>query len=105
MSCGKCDLILENNDFQKVILKTGTITIHYHIKYRTELSKQTLSIQDSNTEFSLKWHIKTKAMPYKCGLQKRDLCLAEKVTIAQFKGVGLLNHSHKKRIVWKHRSS
>ena len=30
-------------------------------------------------------------MPYKCGSQKCDLCLAEKVAIARFKEVGLLN--------------
>ena len=35
-------------------------------KHRTELSKHVWSMQDSNTEFSLKWRIKTKAMPYKC---------------------------------------
>ena len=30
-------------------------------------------------------------MVYKCGSRKCDLCLAEKVTIARFEGVGLLN--------------
>ena len=55
-------------------------------KDRTELS-----LKDSNTEFSLKWHIKTKAMLYKCSSRKCDFCLAEKVAIAQFEGVGLLN--------------
>ena len=30
-------------------------------------------------------------MPYKCGLHKCDLCLAEKVAIAKFVEVGLLN--------------
>ena len=44
-----------------------------------------------NTEFSLKWCLKTKAMPYKCSSLKCDLCLGEKVAIAQFEGVGLLN--------------
>ena len=35
-------------------------------KYRTELSKYVWSLKDSNTEISLKWRIKTKAMLYKC---------------------------------------
>ena len=30
-------------------------------------------------------------MLYKCGLRKCDLCFAEKVAIARFEGVGLLN--------------
>ena len=30
-------------------------------------------------------------MTYECSLRKCDLCLAEKVTKARFKGVGLLN--------------
>ena len=35
-------------------------------KYRTELSKYVWSLKDSNTEISLKWRIKTKAMLHKC---------------------------------------
>ena len=42
-----------------------------------------------NTEFSLKGCVKTKAMSYKCSSLKCDLCLGEKVAIAQFEGVGL----------------
>ena len=34
---------------------------------------------------------KTKAMPYKCGSRECDLCLAEKVAIARFERIGLLN--------------
>ena len=60
-------------------------------KQRAELSKHVWSLQDNNTEFSLKWRTKTKAMPYMCSSRKFDLCLAEKVAIAQFEGVGLLN--------------
>ena len=56
-----------------------------------ELSKHIWSLKDSNIEFNLKWRIKTKATPCKCGSRKCDLCLAEKVAIAWFKGVGLLN--------------
>ena len=58
-------------------------------KHRTELSKHMWPLKDSNTEFSLKWHIKT--MPYKCGSRNCDLCPADKVAIAQFEGVDLLN--------------
>ena len=36
-------------------------------KHHTELSKHIWSLKDSNTRFSFKWHIKTKAMPYQCG--------------------------------------
>ena len=34
-------------------------------------------------------------MPYKCGSGKCGLCLAEKVAIARFEGVGLLNKRSK----------
>ena len=60
-------------------------------KHRAELSKHIWSLQDRNIEFSLKWRIKTKVMPYKCGSWKCDLCLAEKIAIAQFERIGLLN--------------
>ena len=60
-------------------------------KHRTELSKHVWSLNDSNIKFSLKWCIKTKAKPYKCDSRKCDLCLAEKVAVARFEEVGLLN--------------
>ena len=60
-------------------------------EHDTELSKHIWSLKDNNIEFNLKWRIKTKATPYKCGSRKCDLCLAEKVAIARLKGVGLLN--------------
>ena len=60
-------------------------------KHHTELSKHIWSLKDSNTELSLKWHIKTKAMPYKCGSWKCDLCLAEKLVIVRFEKIDLLN--------------
>ena len=50
----------------------------------------TLNI-DSNIEFSRKWRIISKAISYKCGSRNCDLCLAEKVGIARYKGDGLLN--------------
>ena len=55
------------------------------------MSKHIWWLKDSNTEFSVKLHIKTKAMSYKCGSRKCDSWLAEKVAIAQFEGVVLLN--------------
>ena len=51
-------------------------------EHDTELSKHIWSLKDGNIEFNLKWRIKTKATPYKCGSRKCDLCLAEKVAIA-----------------------
>ena len=39
-------------------------------KQRTEFSNHICSLKDRNTEFSLKWSIKTKAMSYKSGSQK-----------------------------------
>ena len=36
-------------------------------EHNTELSKHIWSLKDSNNEFHLKWCIKTKATPYKCG--------------------------------------
>ena len=46
---------------------------------------------DSNIEFSIKWRIISKAISYKYGSRNSDLCLAEKVAIARYKGDGLLN--------------
>ena len=60
-------------------------------EHETELSKHIWSLKDSNIEFSIKWHIKSKAIPYKCGSRNCDLCLAEKIAIARYKGDGLLN--------------
>ena len=60
-------------------------------EHDTELSKHIWSLKDSNNEFHLKWCIKTKATPYKCGSRICNLCLSEKVAIARFKEVGLLN--------------
>ena len=71
-------------------------TLSFHskgYKHRTDLSKYAWSLQDSNTEFSLKWHI--KKLPYKCSSQKCDLRIAEKVAITQFEGAGLLNKQTK----------
>ena len=65
-------------------------------KQRNELSKHIWSLQDSNTEFSLKWHFKKKVMPYRPGSWVCDLCLAEKLAIALFERVLLLN----KRTKW-----
>ena len=50
-----------------------------------------VSLKDSNIEFSIKWRIKSKAIPYKCRSQNCELCLAEKVPVARYKGDGLLN--------------
>ena len=59
--------------------------------HHTEFSKHIWSLNESNTKFSLKWHIKTKAIPYKHGSQKCNLCLAQKVATAWFEGAGLLH--------------
>ena len=51
----------------KVILKVGTKTIYYPFAQKdtnTELSKYIFSLKDIKTEFSLKWHVKSKAMSY-----------------------------------------
>ena len=47
--------------------------------------------------------MKTKAMPYKCGSRKCDLCLAEKVILAWFKGVDLLNKQNELLSKYQHR--
>ena len=59
-------------------------------KHHFELPKHIWSLKDSNNQCSLRWCIK-KAMPYKCGSQKCDLCLAENIAIARIEGVYLLN--------------
>ena len=71
--------------------KSFRLRRYEHDTYKHKFSKHIWSLKDSNIEFNLKWRIKTKATPYKCGSRKCDLCLAEKVAIARFKGVGLLN--------------
>ena len=65
-------------------------------KHGLGLSKNFLSLKDSNTEFCLKWRIKTKPIPYKCGSRKCDLCLPEKVAITRLEKVDFL----KKRTEW-----
>ena len=43
-------------------------------------------------------------MPYMCSSRKSDLCLAEKVAIAQFEGVGLLNKRNELLSKCRHRN-
>lgn len=57
----------------------------------TELSKCIWSLKDNNTEYAIKWSIVSKAIPYKCGSRRCDLCLAEKVAIVRSEPKGLLN--------------
>ena len=73
-------------------------------EHETELSKHIWSLKDSNIEFSIKWRIKSKAIPYKCGSRNCDLCLAEKVAIACYKGDGLLNKRTKLLSKCRHRN-
>ena len=80
----------------RVVSKAGTTIIQrsFHLRvyeHETELSKHIWSLKDINIEFSTKWCIKSKAIPYKCGSQNCELCLAEKVAVARYKGDGLLN--------------
>ena len=42
-------------------------------KHRTQLSKYVWSLKNINTECSLKWHVKAKAVPYKCDSRKCEL--------------------------------
>ena len=60
-------------------------------KHRTELWKHIWSLQDSNTEFSLKWRIKAKLTLYQCAARKCDLCLPDKSSNSLIWRIGLLN--------------
>jgi hypothetical protein len=57
----------------------------------TELSKYIWSLKDANKEFSIKWSVAATAKPYQCGNKLCDLCIMEKLKIAQADPDTLLN--------------
>ena len=56
-----------------------------HRKYEndTELAKYVWKLHDKSDPYNISWSVATKAHPYVCGSRKCDLCLSEKVLIAQ----------------------
>ena len=56
-----------------------------HRKYEndTELAKYVWKLHDKSDPYNISWSVATKAHPYICGSRKCDLCLSEKVLIAQ----------------------
>ena len=57
----------------------------------TELSEYIWKLKDRGMSYSIKWDIKSRASPYKCGTNRCDLCVTEKVIIARCNHKGLLN--------------
>ena len=57
----------------------------------TELSKYVWNLKDRDENFDISWKIVAKASPYICGSKKCDICLTEKVFIADGDPVSLLN--------------
>ena len=64
---------------------------HRRYEMDSKLSEFIWKLKDKNITYSLKWEIVTHAAPYKCGTNRCNLCLTEKVTIARCKHKGLLN--------------
>ena len=60
----------------------------------TELSKHIWKLKEEGVEDAesrIKWEIVQRAVPYKCGTRKCDLCLSEKLVIATADPNNMLN--------------
>ena len=57
----------------------------------TELSKHVWSLKDNNKDYTIKWSIASHASPFRCGANKCDLCLTEKLFIIRSDKKHLLN--------------
>ena len=57
----------------------------------TELSKLVWSLKDNGVEFTIDWAVAAKALPYKGGTRRCDLCLTEKTCIIRANHKGLMN--------------
>ena len=57
----------------------------------TGLSKYVWQLKDEDIERNVSWKIHKKAQPYRCGSRRCDLCLSEKLAIAQADPVTSLN--------------
>ena len=64
---------------------------HESKRKSTGLSKYIWELKDEDTECDVKWEIHKKAHPYRCGSRRCDLCLSEKLAIAQAKPATSLN--------------
>ena len=62
-----------------------------HHEHDTVLSKYIWSLKDAGKEYSIKWNIASKSIPYKCGSRRCDVCLSEKTVIARSKHPCMLN--------------
>ena len=64
---------------------------HRMYEKETELSKYIWSLKDKNINFTIKWNVEARAIPYTCGSKRCDLCLTEKLLIAKADPKTLLN--------------
>ena len=55
---------------------------HANKRHVTELSKHMWELQDKGIRGKIKWEIVNHSTPYKCGTQRCNLCLSEKLLIA-----------------------
>ena len=64
---------------------------HKDSSMSTELSKYIWQLKDEDVESRIKWEIVRRAVPYRCGTRKCDLCLSEKLVIATADPSTMLN--------------
>ena len=64
---------------------------HRAYEKETELSKYIWSLKDESINYTIKWSVAATAIPYTCGSKRCDLCLTEKLLIAQADPKTLLN--------------
>jgi len=57
----------------------------------TELSKYIWDLKDSNRPYKIEWNIAQRAVPYRCGSRRCDVCLTEKMIIALADPTSTLN--------------
>lgn len=77
-----------------------------HVKYKndSELSKVVWELKESNTDFTMKWSIARRAVPYRCGSHHCDLCLSEKACIIRAHSKELLNKRNELISKCRHRN-
>ena len=59
-------------------------TRHLKYKAKSELSTYIWELKENKIDFNVKWKILDRALPYKNGLKKCNLCLREKLLILNY---------------------
>ena len=66
----------------------------FRLEYKrknTTLSKLIWNLKERNIPYSIRWTIERKAVAYRCGTRRCNLCLAEKVVIARSNNPSMIN--------------